>query len=220
MLQTERASGSHPSTGTSMLEFCVVSRAWARIYTIYPTLLSPIAWLLLDWGWRMLDYCLTNVWPKPAFFLTVWKPCIPVPSIVSILLWLLLAKVILKSYQSHAIVKIHSHAIVDRFAPDYCMTLHDFCLTDVKFPFLLGTTSHTPPPQPMPSKWLTSPYICLLYRCEYDWHYVSAHISSNKMWMPLAQHMPPPTHFTEWRDSEIRWVLTVFAVLTFLFPQH
>jgi len=31
-------------------------------------------------------------------------------------------------------------AVVDRFAPDYCTTLHDLYLTNVKFPFLLSVT--------------------------------------------------------------------------------
>ena len=74
------------------------------------------------------------------------------------------------------------------------------------------TTSHTPPSQPTPSKWLMAPYIRLLYCREYDRHRASARISSNEMQMPLAEHMPPPTRFTEWRDFKIRWVLMVFLV--------
>ena len=45
-------------------------------------------------------------------------------------------KVIPKSCNSQRL----SHAGVDRFALDSCMTLHDLCLTNVKFLFLLRVT--------------------------------------------------------------------------------
>ena len=70
--------------------------------------------------------------------------------------------------------------------------------------FVLPPTSHTSPFQLTPSKWLTAPYIRLLYCREYDRHHASARISSNEMQMPLAEHMPPPTRFTERRDFKIR----------------
>ena len=91
------------------------------------------------------------------------------------------------------------------------------CRSNISF-VLPPTISHTSPSQPTPSKWLTVPYICLFYCCEYDWHRTSAHISSNKMQMPLTEHMLPPTRFIEQRDFEIRWVLIVFAVLKFDIP--
>ena len=84
--------------------------------------------------------------------------------------------------------------------------------------FVLPPTSHTSPFQLTPSKWLTAPYIRLLYCREYDRHHASARISSNEMQMPLAEHMPPPTCFMERRDFKIRWVLIVFAVLKFDIP--
>ena len=46
-----------------------------------------------------------------------------------------------------------------------------------------------------------------------DQHCPSAHISSSE---PLAEHMLPPAHFTEWRESQIRWVLTFLLSCLFI----
>jgi len=77
------------------------------------------------------------MWPEPTFF---WLCENPVNS--QNFAWLQLAKVILKSYGSDAIVENRSRAEVDRFAHDSCMTLHDLCITNVKFPFLLSVTRY------------------------------------------------------------------------------
>ena len=46
-----------------------------------------------------------------------------------------------------------------------------------------------------------------------DQHRPSAHISSSE---PLAEYMLPPAHFTERRESQIRWVLTFLLSRLFI----